>query len=434
MNKTKISEPIPFLNILFLILVVIFPAFVSAQSTLSTFLDSAMINNPEAASIHAQIQSYQYDNQMIEATLRSPKAFLSSDMLIAPYLNNGGNLIATSPSDQAIGYDSGITNGGLYSMLFNLELPVLKGKQVAHLQEQNQVETDRLKTQLKLIENELKRTIGGLYFDALVQQATVESNKQNNALLNEEFQLVKTLTNKGLYRISDYKLIELELKSDSINLNSSINDLELIIRQLKVACGIRNLDILSLESPAIEMSKPDSRHSLFIRSFAHDSLATAAQQKVFNDRYLPQLNVFANSGLNSNSIPNIQRHFGASAGLQLTYNFFDGHQRKINQDQQQVHLNAASVQKELKLKEVGTQAETYLQNIIKTEAELAKQKKIQAEYKDLFILYQDEVKRAQISVINLIALLQKRSEVNLAVTIKEITIKKLINEYNYWNH
>ena len=49
------------------------------------------------------------------------------------------------------------------------------------------------------------------------------------------------------------------------------------------------------------------------------------------------------------------------------------------------------------------------------------------------MLYQDEVKRAQISMIELIALLKKRSEMSLAITVKEITINKLINEYNYWN-
>ena len=59
---------------------------------------------------------------------------------------------------------------------------------------------------------------------------------------------------------------------------------------------------------------------------------------------------------------------------------------------------------------------------------LQKEKQIQTEYKELFVLYQDEVKRAQISVIELIALLQKRSTVNLNVVLKEITIKKLINE------
>ena len=416
-----------------IILIVGLPFFASGQNTLQLFLDSALVNNPEAASILSQIQSYQYDNQMIEATVRSPKAYLSSDLLVAPYLNNDENPISISPSDKAIGYDIGITNGGLYSILFNLELPILKGKQVAHLQEQNQVEVDGLKTRLKLIENELKRSVGSQFFDVLAQKAIVENNKQNNTLLNEEFQLIKILASKGLYRISDYKLMELELKSDSVNLSSSVNDLELAIHQLKTACGIRNLDISNLDSPTVEMSKPVVSHSLFIRSFARDSLAILAQQKVFNDKYQPQLSVFANSGLNSNSIPNIQRHLGASAGVQLTYNLFDGHQRKINQDQQLLHLNAAIFQKELKLKEVGTQAESYLQNIYKTQAELAKQKKIQVEYQELFNLYQDEVKQAQISVIDLIALLKKLSEINLSIVLKEITIKKLINEYNYWN-
>jgi outer membrane protein TolC len=407
--------------------------FVSGQSTLQTFLDSAMTHNPEAVSIQTQINSYRYDNQMIEAVLRSPKGFLSSEVLVAPYLNNDGKLIDTNPTGHAIGYDVGITNGGLYSFLFNLEVPVLKGKQVTHLQEQNQVEIDKLQTRLKLIENELKRSVGSQYFDVLAQQATVESNKENAAILNQEFQLVKTLMNKGLYRFSDYRLLELELKSDSVDLTASINDLELAIRQLKAACGIRNREISILESPVIIASEPVSKSSLFIQSFSHDSLTSVAQKKVFNDRYLPQLNVYANSGLNSTSIPNIQRHFGASAGLQFTYNFFDGRQKKINEEQLSLMIDESIHQKELKLNEVKTQADAYLKNIQKLQEELEKERQIQTEYKELFVLYQDEVKRAQISVIELIALLQKRSAVNLNIVLKEITIKKLINEYNYWN-
>jgi outer membrane protein TolC len=410
-----------------------FPLYASGQSTLQTFLDSALIHNSEAVSIQTQINSYQYDNQMIDAVLRSPKAFVSSDLLIAPYFNNDGKLIDTSPSEKAIGYDVGITNGGLYSLLFNLELPVLKGKQVTHLQEQNQVEIDQLKTRLRLIENELKRSVGSQYFDVLALQATVESNKENNSILNQEFLLIKTLMNKSLYRFSDYRLLELELKSDSVDLNASVNDLELAIRQLKATCGIRNREISSLISPTMVASEPVTKSSLFIQPFAHDSLTTLAQQKVFNDRYLPQFNVYANSGLNSTSIPNIQRHFGASAGVQFTYNLFDGRQKKINEEQLILQLNETSQQKELKINEVKTQADAYLKNIRKLEEELQKEKQIQAEYKELFMLYQDEVKRAQISVIELIALLQKRSAVNLNIVLKEITIKKLINEYNYWN-
>ena len=405
-----------------------------AQDSLQSFIDSALVTNTEAVSIRTQIRSFQYDNQMIAAIIQAPKAFLSSEVLVAPYLNNNGKLIDTAPSDKAIGYDIGITNGGLYSVLFNLQLPLLKGKQVLHLQEQNQVEVEKLQTRLKLIEAELTRTVGNSYFDALTQQTIVENSRQNNALLNDEFQIIKSLTNKGLYRISDYKLMELEFKTDSINLKNSINDLELAIRQLKASCGIKNRKISNLANPSLVMPEPIAGTSLFVSSFASDSLAATKQKKVFNDQYQPQLNAYANSGLNSTSIPGMERRIGASAGIQLSYTLFDGHQRKINEEQQLLKITEASAQKELKNNEITTQRDALRQNIVQTRERLIKQKQISEEYKELLILYQDEVQRAQISVIDLIAFLQKYSSINLDFSIKEITLKKLINEYNYWNN
>jgi outer membrane protein TolC len=312
-------------------------------------------------------------------------------------------------------------------------LPLLKGKQVLHLQAQNDVEVEKLKTLLKLIENDLRHTIGGLYFDALAQQATVKNNRENNALLNTEFQLIKSLTSKGLYRISDYKLMELEIRTDSVNLQTSASDLELAIRQLKAACGIKNPEVVELTDPKMAQSTPVKKLSLFVQPFTRDSLAAVARQISFNDQYRPQLDVYANSGLNSTSIPMMEHHIGASAGILLTYTLFDGHQKKINQEQQLIRIDEAQKLKELKAREVKAQANAFLQNIEKTRTELESQTKIQGEYKNLLALYQDEVQRAQISVIDLIAFLQKYSSVNLGVSIKEITLKKLINEYNYWN-
>ncbi|HLN74145.1 MAG TPA: TolC family protein [Prolixibacteraceae bacterium] len=419
---------------LIITLMVAIPNSLFAQSSLELFLDSALVSNPDAAAIQSQIRSYQFANQMISAEQQAPKAYISSEVLIAPYLNNGGRFIDTEPSAQAIGYDVGITNGGLYSLLFNIEIPLLKGKQVTHLQEQNQLEVNKLKTRLSMIENELARSVGNLYFDALTQQVTMENNRSNLSLLNEEFQIIKSLTTKGLYRISDYKLLELELRSDSINLNTSVHDFELSVRQLKVACGIHNRAISRLTETTVEITKPRSTPSLFTQSFAYDSLASIAQQNVFNDRYLPLLNVYANSGLNSTSIPQLQRHVGASAGVQLTYNLFDGHQKKINQQQQLLQADAAVRQKDLKINEVVGQAEAYLQNINSTRIELSRQKQIQQQYGDLLKIYQSEVRSAQISVVDFIAFMKKYREMNLAVRLKEIMLNKLINEYNYWNH
>jgi outer membrane protein TolC len=419
--------------LLFLVVLLGIPSGLFGQNTLEQFLDSALTRNPEAAAIQSQIHSIQFDNQMISAVMQAPKASISSELLVAPYLNNGGQLIDTEPSAKAIGYDVGITNGGLYSLLFNLELPLLKGRQVTHLQEQNQLEVNRLKSRLDMIENELKRTIGNLYFEALALQVSVDNNRRNSELLNEEFQLIKSLTRKGLYRISDYKLMELELKSDSIGLSTSISDYEFALRQLKSACGIRQEDVSRLSATTLEMSRALQSPSLFVSTFALDSLSAIAQQQVSNDRYLPQLNVYFNSGLNSTSIPLLERHIGASAGIQLTYNLFDGHQKKINEQQQLLSINNATLQKQLKLHEIKSQAEASFQNIQNTRAELLKQKKLQGEYADLLKIYQEEVGSAQISVIDLIAFLKKYSEINRNVSIREIMLNKMINEYNYWN-
>src|SRR5665647_1453163 len=112
MHRTKHSKIKSVCLSLVIILSFVLPFSTSGQNSLEVFLDSALINNPEAVSIHTQIRSYQYDDQMIEAILRSPKAYVSAEVLVAPYLNNQGKIMEIAPSNKAIGYDIGITNGG----------------------------------------------------------------------------------------------------------------------------------------------------------------------------------------------------------------------------------------------------------------------------------------------------------------------------------
>lgn len=434
MMKRSFSDRLNWIRGLGLLVLFLWSSGTQAQNTFSAFVDSAMTNNPEAVSIKTQLRQYDLEDQMISAVLQSPKMYLSSDVLLAPYFNNNGKLVDIAPSDQAIGYDVGITNGGLYSALFNIDIPVLKGAEVSHRQLQNAFSKKKLSIRMEAIRAELQQSVGILYFDALSKQATVANNRKNTVLLKEEIQLVKLLTRKGMYRISDYKLLELELKSDSVQLKSSINDLELAVRQLKAACGIQNSQVENLTSPALEMTAPVTGNSLFTQTYEQDSLLAANQTAIFNDQYRPQINLFANSGLNSTSIPSIERHVGLSAGVHLSYTLFDGHQKKINEQQQMLAIDEASTQKELKLKQVQSQANAYLQTIDKTQDELTQQKQIQQQYDALLNLYRDELQRAQISVIDFVAYLKKYSDVNQAVVQKEITLKKLINDYNYWNH
>jgi hypothetical protein len=84
-----------------------------AQQNFESFLNSAKANNSELVSLQAQKKYLTLESQMISVQNRSPKVYLSSEYLFGPYLNNNGHLISTELEKDAIGYDVGITNGGL---------------------------------------------------------------------------------------------------------------------------------------------------------------------------------------------------------------------------------------------------------------------------------------------------------------------------------
>ena len=85
-------------------------------------------------------------NDMIHAQNNAFQVGTSSDILIAPYFNNNGKLldITTMPSANAIGYDVGITNGGLYSAQVNVTRNLFNKAIVDNLLFQNKMGIEAL--------------------------------------------------------------------------------------------------------------------------------------------------------------------------------------------------------------------------------------------------------------------------------------------------
>jgi hypothetical protein len=406
---------------------------IKAQHEFGGFLDSAKANNAELVSLKAQRNYLLLESNMIRAVNAAPKVYLSSEYLFAPYLNNKGKPVSINPDDRAVGYDIGITNGGLYAFLVNLEYPVFNRGQVNNLIGQNKLEIIKIETRIKTLDLELEHSLANLYFDVLTMQAGLQNVQENLNLLAEQLKSVKTLTRHGLYKYLDYKLMETALKTDSIDYENTVTAFHLGIKQLKTFCGISDTSSNTLSDYKIipEQDRHDS--SLFLKAFQEDSLASIWQQKTFNNHYRPQIKVFANSGVNSTSIPFIERHVGMSAGVQFTYTLFDGRQKSINQQQQIILINEATLLKELKDTELKNQIEGYRKAIESTKASIEKETAINKEYDELLNLYIQELKTAQVSIIDYLGFLQKYNTRKLNLEIQSITLNKLMNEYNYWN-
>jgi hypothetical protein len=405
-----------------------------AQLNFNYFLDSARAKNAELISLKAQRKYLQIESDMIHSVHSSPQVYLSSDIVLVPYFNNNGKLISTETAEKAVGYDIAITDGGLYAFLLNMEYPVLNQNQVRNLIAQNGIEISRIETRINMLELELEHSLANMYFDLLVMQAGLLNARENLHLLSEQVKIVRTLAQNGLYRYLDYKLMETAVKTDSVDYLHAETAYNLGLRQLKITCCISDTSISPLAGYEIQQKPCMKDFSLFLRGFQEDSLAAVWQQRVFNNRYRPQIRLFTNSGLNSTSIPGLGYHMGLSAGLQFTCQLLDGSQKDINRQQQMILIDEAARLRELKKAEVRSRQAGYSKAIESTRISITKEEVLKKEYDELLLVYSEELKNAQISIIDYLNFLQQYSKVKLSLDLNAIALYKLINEYNYWCH
>lgn len=90
-----------------------------AQNNFEFYINKAIQNSPLLGEIKqsAKISELNYERDIAETS--SLQSDLTANYLFAPYFNNNGKIITTNPDVNAIGYDAGITNGGLYSVQLN---------------------------------------------------------------------------------------------------------------------------------------------------------------------------------------------------------------------------------------------------------------------------------------------------------------------------
>jgi outer membrane protein TolC len=258
--------------------------------------------------------------------------------------------------------------------------------------------------------------------------------QENMDLLNQQLNITKTLTEHGLYRYIDYRMLQTACSADSINLQNSLAMLHLKLDQLKAACGINDTVNSFLSDFEPDYMQVEKDTSIYLQSYIQDSLSAIVQQKVFENQYKPQFKIYANAGLNSTSIPYMGNHVGMSAGVQFTYPLFDGHQKQINRQQQMVLMEQASREKELKQFELQKQKLSYSNAILVLGRSIEKEEKLEKDYDEMLAIYNEEIQKAQVGIIDYLNFLQLYHQNKLTLKNHKIERNKLIVEYNYWNN
>ncbi len=422
-----------FLWLVFVLLTVPFQ-LLQGQTRLSEYIDSARVNNPQIIRLQKQIRILELGKKNIKALYEAPKGYISSDINLTPYFNNNGALFTANPSPDAIGYDIGITNGGLYSALMNVDIPVFARKSTQNALFLQDQKIDRLKFLLKNFYFNLNRQVTGLYFTTLGIQLSYLTQQESVRLLSGEVKIMEQLTRKGLYRLVDYELLKTTLSGDSIKLQNLANAYRLQLMQMKSVCGISDSTLALLKVEKMGISQPVKSVSSFLEPYINDSLTAIAQNRLFNNRYLPKVMLYSNAGLNAVSLNGIEKKFGLSAGIRLSYTLFDGKQKQVSREQSLVRIDQAQLLKKIKNRNIRMQRSALLKAIAEARDNLQKQGKLKQNYQNLIALYKVEVQKGQVPVTGFLMALRNYNDLKLSYSLQEIKLYKLINEYNYWNH
>jgi outer membrane protein TolC len=406
----------------------------SQTNSLTAFLDSAKMKNPDLIISSNMIRYKTFEIDQIKAENKSPKMYLSADYLFAPYFNNNGQIVTTNPSPKAIGYDIGITNGGLFSALYNVDYPVFNRKRTEILVSEKENEIEQLNLQIEIINNELDHTVTNLFFESKRSLTTYQYAVQNFEFLKKQLEIVRKLTESGIFKYVDYKLMEIELHTNILQLEKLKSDYRTSLNTLRNNCGISDSSWVELENNDLTMAENALSNSVFLKSYQNDSITAIIQQNVFNSQYKPQFHAFANTGLNAVTTNDIQRRFGLSAGFQLTYTIYDGNQRSIKRQEQQVLVDQSSELRFLKTKELIGRKLTLKNNIESARSNLINEKEIISEYENLLSICQNELLQAQISVIDFLNINRNYFDKKLNYALHQIELNELINDYNYWEH
>src|SRR5579872_7022184 len=308
-------------QVLSMILVLIAPALpacaqADTAADLDFYLGQAMQNSPLLKDYHNQVQLGQVDSQLIHASY-------------LPQVNgNSANIYA--PAYHGWGYDEAISNGGNFTTGVAVTKTLIGQKHLDAEYETIRLNNQGINNTSKISEQDLKRSVTAQYITTYGDLQQLNFNRDIYRLLDKESTLLKDLTEKNVYRQTDYLAFLVTIKQEALLLRQ----LEIQFRNdhgtLNYLCGIVDTSATPLAAPVIELQQmPDIANSIFFRQFALDSLKLRNSRSLIDFGYRPKANLYADGGFSSSLMYEPYKNWGMSFGVTITMPIYDGHQRKM---------------------------------------------------------------------------------------------------------
>ena len=424
------------MKIFFLILVYISSYNVNAQYNLTYYLSNAFQNSPILNENKNKSQVNQLEMERLKALYFSPKIGITANYMFSPILSKDNNktslALNSNGATNYYGYDLGASNGGRYQALVEITQPLFNRKLYEIATKQLNIASQLNENSVKISKHDIEKIVTDQYILCLQNRKEINYADTMMKLLTTQKTILEKLVMSSIYKQSDLTLLNIEYQNFLSQLTTYKANYRRNLMDLNIICGINDTTNVRIDDAELTLNNK-TFVSNFLEKYRLDSLGLIAQLNVLELKYKPQLNLFANAGLNAVYAPTIPNRFGMSVGLSFTYNFYDGNQKLINRKKIQVLGTTVSFYKEnfvkqnhIRKSKILTEIQSYYDRIAVAEQQLK-------DYESVLNSYKREFLSGQLSVINYIMVLKNMASINRDYTLLFSQQQSLINAYNYWN-
>jgi len=416
----------------------IFPGQLMAQHhNLDFYLEQAKVNSPFIHQNKNEKRLVELDMEQLKSIYSRPEVTVDASVLFAPIVSRDNQpaqfRLASKDAKRYTGYDLATTDGGQYLATVTVNQGLFNGKKLETHAEKADIQNQISDNNIELTVHELENAVKHQYLLCLKSKKQAASNQELIKEVEDEIATMKLLVQNAIYKQSDLKLLQITLQNYQQGYETYQAEYRDNVYNLNLLCGINEGANTDIEPVEFQLAPEVTFGSHFLTSFFLDSMSIVADRKISELKYQPQVNLFANAGMNAVYVPSVNR-MGFSTGATFSLTLFDGHQRKTELQKSQINLETLQFEKQ----KTKTQNEIQKKFTLDKLASLNKRISLAAEqleqYNQLLEMYKSQLGQAEVSVMDYKYLLKDISEKKQEKLLLEMEKQMVINAWNYWNY
>lgn len=342
---------------------------------LSYFIKAAQTNSPVLND---------YNNQVISNRIDSLKLRAAYGFIVT-----GEGSAAYAPAVRGWGYDNALSNGQSVFAGVRVAKEFISRNNLTARLHGYKASIAQVLAQKDITIQTLNKQITDQYIATYTSQQQYELRKEIVALLNQEDEVLKKLTQKAAFKQTDYLSFKVTLQQNQLALQQQTADWQNNYILLNYLSGIADTTIQQLEAPNIgkTLIPPDFEESMYAKAFQADSAKFANNAKIIEYDYKPKITTFFDGGYQSSFVQTPYKNIGASIGIAITFPIYDGRQKQMLLQQNQLALQTR--QKYLSQTQARYQQQVFqLQHQIEQYNEMLNTANGQIEYAQTLVLAQ----------------------------------------------